>query len=67
MRYACWITNDKNIHSEDGPFTFHRNNGYANAPQRYVYTHNACIASSQKRMEKFYEKFGLDIYEKMTS
>jgi hypothetical protein len=37
MRFACWITKATDTNSEYVILTFpHGNNGYANAPQRYV-------------------------------
>jgi len=36
MRFACWIINDTNTHSEYKILiAFYGNNGYANAPQSY--------------------------------
>jgi len=45
-RIACWITWAINTGPEEYVFLFHFNNGYANAPQRYVYTYIACLAVS---------------------
>jgi hypothetical protein len=40
MRFACWITNITDTHSEYVTLiTFHVNIGYANAPQCYVIVH----------------------------
>jgi hypothetical protein len=46
MRVACWVTKPKNIHL----LLFHVNNGYANAPQCYVYTYIACLISVHSLM-----------------
>jgi hypothetical protein len=44
MRFACWITKATDTHSEYVILTvLHDNNGYANAPQCYVYTYIACL------------------------
>ena len=40
MSFSCWITKIPNTHSEYIiVIVFHDDNGYANAPQYYVYTY----------------------------
>jgi len=42
IRFAFWATNATITHSEHEILTFfHGNNGYANAPEYYVYTYTA--------------------------
>jgi len=42
IRFVFWTTNATITHSEHVILTFlHGNNGYANAPEYYVYTYTA--------------------------
>jgi hypothetical protein len=44
MRFAFWITKAIDTHSEYVVLTsLTRKNGYANAPQWYVYMHSVCL------------------------
>ena len=45
MLFACWITKATGTHSEHVILLFHSNDGYANAPERYVYAYIACLFS----------------------
>jgi hypothetical protein len=46
MRFACWITKATDMHSEYLKLLiFHGHNGYANVPQRYVYTCIVCVTT----------------------
>jgi hypothetical protein len=36
MRFACWIAEARDTHSEYGILPFHSNNGYTNASQYYI-------------------------------
>ena len=46
MRFAFWITKDTDPNSEYVIHIGHCSNGYANAPQCYVYTCVACLLVS---------------------
>jgi hypothetical protein len=49
MRFACWVTKATDTHSEYVTLiAFPRNNGYANAPQCYIYTFIARLVSTQR-------------------
>jgi hypothetical protein len=45
MRFVCWITTSADTHLEYVILIFHGTNGYAIAPQRYVYTYTACVVN----------------------
>jgi hypothetical protein len=47
MRFTCWVTKAKNTHTLGilNIYLFPRQNGYANAPQFYVYTYIACLVN----------------------
>jgi len=39
MRFACWVTDATNTHSEYVILLFNGNNGYVNAPESYLYSY----------------------------